>query len=79
MTVQAIWAGGTRFQVAGGGYAPEGKFYAADQPIRPDAYPALMECLRAGALCNDSRLVAGEAGWRAEGDPTEVALLTSAA
>ena len=79
MTVQAIWAGGTRFQVAGGGYAPEGKFYATDQPIRPDAYPALMECLRAGALCNDSRLVAGEAGWRAEGDPTEVALLTSAA
>ena len=79
MTVQAILAGGDRFQVSGGGYAPEGKFYEADQPIHPDAYPALMECLRAGTLCNDSRLVAGEASWRAEGDPTEVALLTSAA
>ena len=79
MTVQAIWAGGEHFQVAGGGYAPEGKFYAADQPIHPETYPALMECLRAGALCNDSRLVADEASWRAEGDPTEVALLTSAA
>ncbi|MEL6763573.1 MAG: HAD-IC family P-type ATPase, partial [Cyanobacteria bacterium J06607_6] len=79
MTVQAIWAGGEHFQVAGGGYAPEGKFYTADQPIHPEAYPALLECLRAGALCNDSRLVADEASWRAEGDPTEVALLTSAA
>ncbi|MEO1095050.1 MAG: HAD-IC family P-type ATPase [Cyanobacteria bacterium J06638_28] len=79
MTVQAIWAGGDRFQVSGSGYAPEGKFYAADQPIHPEAYPALLDCLRAGALCNDSRLVADETSWRAEGDPTEVALLTSAA
>ncbi|MEM9818870.1 MAG: HAD-IC family P-type ATPase [Cyanobacteria bacterium P01_D01_bin.6] len=78
MTVQNIFAGDDLFQVSGGGYAPEGKFYEAEQPIHPSEYPALMECLRAGALCNDSRLVPSEAGWRAEGDPTEVALLTSA-
>ena len=83
MTVQEIFAGGERFKVSGGGYAPEGKFHTDEMPIHPIIYPALMECLRAGALCNDSRLVpneaGSEAGWRAEGDPTEVALLTSAA
>ncbi|MEL7313360.1 MAG: HAD-IC family P-type ATPase [Cyanobacteria bacterium J06559_3] len=78
MTVQEVFAGGDRFQVSGSGYAPEGKFYTAEMPIHPSEYPALMECLRAGVLCNDSRLLASEAGWQAEGDPTEVALLTSA-
>ena len=79
MTVQSIFAGGDRFQVSGGGYVPEGKFYQADQPIHPEHHPALMECLRAGALCNDSRLIRGDLSWQAEGDPTELALLTSAA
>jgi Ca2+-transporting ATPase len=37
-----------------------------------------MECLKAGLLCNDARLVDGVDGWRIEGDPTEGALLVSA-
>jgi Ca2+-transporting ATPase len=36
---------------------------------------ALLECLRAGVLCNDSQLIQTEAGWDIQGDPTEGALL----
>jgi Ca2+-transporting ATPase len=39
---------------------------------------ALLECLRAGALCNDSQLVKKETGWEVQGDPTEGALLVVA-
>jgi Ca2+-transporting ATPase len=39
---------------------------------------ALLECLRAGALCNDSQLVRKEQGWEIQGDPTEGALLVVA-
>ncbi|MBE7384963.1 MAG: HAD-IC family P-type ATPase [Leptolyngbya sp. SIO1E4] len=79
MTVQDILAGGERFRVSGGGYTPSGKFHRGDSPIRPREYLALVECLKAGALCNDSQLVQENHVWHAEGDPTEVALLTSAA
>jgi potassium/sodium efflux P-type ATPase len=37
-----------------------------------------MECLKAGLLCNDARIVQGGEGWKLEGDPTEGALLVSA-
>ncbi|MEW4568923.1 cation-transporting P-type ATPase [Tautonia sp. JC769] len=40
---------------------------------------ALLECVRAGALCNDSQLVRTELGWDIQGDPTEGALLVVAA
>ena len=38
---------------------------------------ALLECLKAGLLCNDARLVSEAGEWRIEGDPTEGALLVS--
>jgi magnesium-transporting ATPase (P-type) len=78
MTVQAVYAGGERFEVGGAGYAPEGNFSAAGRPVDPRARAALLECLKAGLLCNDARLVDGPDGWRVEGDPTEGALLVSA-
>jgi magnesium-transporting ATPase (P-type) len=78
MTVQAVYARGERFELGGAGYAPEGEFSAAGQPVDPGSRPALLECLKAGLLCNDARLVAGADGWRVEGDPTEGALLVSA-
>ena len=37
-----------------------------------------MECLKAGLLCNDSRLIDVAGQWGIEGDPTEVALITAA-
>ncbi|WP_272698718.1 cation-transporting P-type ATPase [Desulfovibrio sp. Fe33] len=76
MTVQEIFAGGASYAVSGLGYAPEG----AVEPVKgggaPDA--ALVECLRAGALCNDSRIRLRDGRHQVEGDPTEGALLVSA-
>jgi len=79
MTVQQVYAGGDVLSVSGAGYAPEGTF-ALDggDAVDPTRNEALMECLRAGALCNDSRVTKSEEGWRVEGDPTEGALITAA-
>lgn len=76
MTVQQIAVGGKIFNVTGVGYAPEGHIVDCDTPYTPDA--VLMECLRAGLLCNDSRILQKEGRWDMEGDPTESALVVSA-
>lgn len=78
MTVQDIWSGGRLIGVTGVGYAPEGILETAEGRIGPEENAALEECLKSGILCNDSRLISTEAGWRLEGDPTEGALWTSA-
>ncbi len=78
MTVQAIVAGGVRYEVSGAGYAPLGRIVRQDGRDEPMA-PALAECLRAGVLCNDSRLLEKDGAWQVQGDPTEGALLAVAA
>lgn len=78
MTVQAIYAGGEYFQVSGSGYTPEGEFNRLGKTVDSNHYPALLECLKAGLLCNDARLLADNENWRIEGDPTEAALLVAA-
>ena len=77
MTVKEIFAGQEKFTVSGVGYAPEGILTVNDKKIDFDQKPALSDCLKAGLLCNDSRLVSGKDVWRVEGDPTEGALITS--
>jgi Ca2+-transporting ATPase len=81
MTVQEIVAGGVSYTVTGTGYNPtqgriEASAAASDSIASTSA--ALLECLRAGLLCNDSQLVEEEGIWQVHGDPTEGALLTSA-
>jgi len=78
MTVQALYAGGELFEVTGSGYTPDGEFRNNGKVIIPQQYPALLECLKAGLLCNDARLIAETDTWRIEGYPTEGALLVSA-
>jgi cation-transporting P-type ATPase F len=78
MTVQAIFAGGTLYEVTGGGYEPTGDIRADGQPIDAASRAALTECLRAGLLCNDSQLVQEKGRWAAQGDPTEAALIVVA-
>jgi Ca2+-transporting ATPase len=78
MTVQAVFAGGSLYQVSGGGYDPSGEILADGQAVDPCSRPALVECLRAGLLCNDSQLVQVEGRWTAQGDPTEAALIVVA-
>ena len=78
MTVRAIFAGGQMFEVTGQGYEPRGEIRLAGEPTIPARHAALVECLRAGLLCNESHLgrVAGQ--WTCEGDPTEVAIIVAA-
>lgn len=81
MTVQEIRAGGRIYTVTGGGYDPKGAILeeGAKDPVDPDRHPALVECLRAGVLCNDSQLVIEEGRHAVQGDPTEAALLVAGA
>ncbi|NOS87910.1 MAG: HAD-IC family P-type ATPase [Methylococcaceae bacterium] len=78
MTVQSLYAGGALFGFTGSGYTPEGDIYLNNTAVAHSHYPVLMECLKAGLLCNDARLIADVNTWRIEGDPTEGALLVSA-
>jgi Ca2+-transporting ATPase len=80
MTVQEAYAGGRLYQITGVGYEPEGALQFEGAPVQPDQHPALLECLRAGVLCNDSQIVRdGEGHLKVEGDPTEGALLVAGA
>jgi len=79
MTVRRLWAGGQGADVTGSGYAPSGVIEAEN-----GFTPAMRECLLAGLLCNDAVLREPDPGvpgsvWRVEGDPSEAALLVSAA
>jgi P-type Ca2+ transporter type 2C len=77
MTVQRMWTpDGAHIEVEGGGYEPHGRFRVDGQVIDPTR---LVDLLRAGLLCNDSRLVPSPQGWAVTGDPTEGALVVVAA
>ncbi len=79
MTVQAIYAGGERYEATGAGYNPEGSISKGEEEVsRDNLPPALYQTLRAGFLCNDSQVVESEGAWKAEGNPTEAALIVSA-
>ncbi|MBK9167960.1 MAG: cation-transporting P-type ATPase [Bryobacterales bacterium] len=77
MTVREALAGGGIYRISGGGYSPDGEILPRDCAPGVAENLSLLECLKAGVLCNESRLHETEEGWRIEGDPTEGALLTS--
>ncbi len=78
MTVQEVYAGEACYEFSGVGYAPQGEVSLDGATIKPEQHEALGECLLAGLLCNDSRLVQKDNKWGIEGDPTEVALISAA-
>ncbi|NTV42295.1 MAG: HAD-IC family P-type ATPase, partial [Syntrophobacteraceae bacterium] len=78
MTVRQIVSGAKAYDISGSGYEPSGSITLEGRAIDLGFSPALLECLRAGLLCNDSRLVADNGRWTVEGDPTEGALIVSA-
>ncbi len=78
MTVQDIVAGGPRYAVSGIGYVTEGTITPVDDAVVPSSNRALEALLKAGLLCNDSRLKESDGSFRVEGDPTEGALIVSA-
>jgi Ca2+-transporting ATPase len=69
MTVRQGWTPDGEANLAGLGYAPTGAISAPLEPL----------LFKAGLLCNNATLGEKEGSWRITGDPTEAALLTSAA
>lgn len=78
MTVVRVVAGGLTFDVEGAGYDPDGSILLGGVPVSPADHPPLDECLRAGLLCSDTRVVASGRTWTVIGDPTEAALVVVA-
>lgn len=78
MTVREVLAGTQIYEVTGAGYAPSGRILKQGVVADASGFPALMECLKAGLLCNDSLLIEKAGRWAIQGDPTEGALLVSA-
>lgn len=91
MNVRQIWAGGTTYQAEGDGYHPQGSFVRDGRVIKPGQDPGLLLALTVGVLCNNAELRKGnvyvkgmwrggrKTEWEIHGDPTEGALLVSAA
>ena len=80
MTVQAVYADNRMFTVTGIGYEPKGEFREAGRAVDPRALPGLLRTLQCGVLCNSAQLVGKDEGaYGIVGDPTEAALLTTAA
>lgn len=85
MMVKKIFAGLEGFDVTGTGFEPDGDFLLNGKSIIPKGSRHLVDCLTAGALCNNSTLIKTRseindmAVWSISGDPTEGAILTAAA
>ncbi len=79
MTVQVIYAARRLVTLSGSGHDLEGVFERDRQAVEPSKEPALQETLIAAALCNDARVSTRESEPEVSGDPTEIALLVSAA
>lgn len=78
MTVQEIVSADLMYQVSGVGYGFEGSIQEVSRKSVSASSVALKECLTAGLLCNDSRVVEHQGLFQVEGDPTEGALIVSA-
>lgn len=69
MTVRRAWTADGETCLAGSGYLPTGE-------VSGPVVPELFVC---GLLCNNASLYQEDDNWRVTGDPTEAALLSSAA
>jgi Ca2+-transporting ATPase len=77
MTVRRIFAAGRWVEVTGVGYEPVGEFRGISGDIEREG--PLGRLLKGALLCNDSLLEEIEGKWRIKGDPTEGALVVTAA
>lgn len=76
MTVKKIWSGGKLFTVSGEGYSSSGEILFDKRKINPLEKGELRPLLEIGLLCNNAELTLEK---EVIGDPTEAALLVSAA
>lgn len=78
MTVTTVISGWQRFELSGVGFATDGELRHNGARIDVATSTPLLELLRAGALCNDTRIVRDGGTTKVEGDPTEAALTVAA-
>ena len=79
MTIRRIFVDGKLIDVTGVGYEPKGEFHVAGKTVKPEDDPALQRLLHIGSLCNDTTLGSVNGIWSIKGDPTEGALVVTAA
>ena len=77
MTVKTVATVSYPFEVTGIGYDKNGEFLIDNKSFDIGNYPDLKKCLVCGCLCNGAEFVPAEK--RIIGDPTEAAILVSAA
>ena len=76
MTARAVVADGSEMEIHGVGYEPAGEIRLRGSSEKPDVENGQFGRLaRAAVLCNDAELRRVEAGWIADGDPMEGALI----
>ena len=78
MTVRKIYAAGRVYEVSGAGYAPQGEIWLNGRRADLAEDRALALTLRVGLLCNESSVYVEDGRYRADGDPTEAALIVAA-
>ena len=79
MMVEALYDGQHVYRLTGSGYDPEGQLLLDGERKNGDLSDSLSMSLRVGLLCNEASLYRDNGVWRINGDPTEGALLVSAA
>ena len=79
MTVRRIYADAKLIDVTGVGYEPKGEFRVGGKALKPEDDVALQRLLHIGSLCNDTTLNSVNGVWLIKGDPTEGALVVTAA
>ena len=78
MTVRKIFTGGRMIEVTGAGYVPVGEFRGSDIATAMKS-ETVRTFLLGGLLCNDASLEKADGKWTIKGDPTEGALVVTAA
>ncbi len=78
MTVRKIFSMGKMIEVTGVGYAPQGEFRGSEA-INVNKHQSFRLLLEGGILCSDADLHEKEGKWFIKGDPTEGALIVTAA
>ena len=79
MTIRRIFVDGKLIDVTGVGYEPKGEFHVGGKVLNPQGNAALQKLLHIGSLCNDTTLSSAADVWLIKGDPTEGALVVTAA
>jgi len=79
MTVRRIYNSGKTVEVTGVGYEPKGEFRHSTGSFNPQEDKDLSLLLTIGALCNNATLENENGNWSIMGDPTEGALIVTAA